>query len=96
MLDKKIPVSNAVTFNRYMLATLDTYKSLYYLDVEYGIFTDRYTLKVADSPNVASGNRIILTPNHWVTITGDYSNINLGFQINGNINLDDNNWDGIQ
>lgn len=96
LLDTKTPVSNAVTFNRYMLATLDTYKSLYYLDVKYGIFTDRYTLKVPDTANVASGNRIIFTPNHWVTITGDYSNINFGFQISGNVNLDDNNWDGLQ
>lgn len=96
LLDKKTPVSGTVNFNRYMLATLDSYKSLFYLDVSYGIFTERYTVKIADNANIVSGNRIISTPNHWVIISGDYNSINLGFKITDNINLDDNSWDGIQ
>lgn len=96
LLDTKIPASNTVTFNRYMLATLDMYKSLFYLDVAYGLLTDRYTLKIADNSGIVSGNRITFTPNHWVRITGDYANINIGFTISDNVNLDDNLWDGIQ
>lgn len=96
LLEKKVPISGAITFNRYMLATLDTNKSLFYLDVTYGIFTGRYTIKIADNANVVSANRIILTPNHRVIISGDYNSINLGFKIVDDINLDDNIWDGLQ
>lgn len=90
------PVASKVHFNYYLLATLDAQKTLFYLDVSYGVFQERYTMKVADIPNVSLGNRITFTPNHWVKVTGDYANINLGFTITDNINLDDNAWDGIQ
>ncbi|MDD6210575.1 MAG: hypothetical protein PUB21_08230 [Bacteroidales bacterium] len=95
-IDKQIPVAGKVSFNKYMLPTLDARKTLFYLDVSYGAFTERYTMKVTDTPGIASGNRITFTPNHWVKITGDYAKINLGFTITGVINLDDNAWDGIQ
>lgn len=29
-------------------------------------------------------------------MTGNYANINIGFTLAGNINLDDNAWDGLQ
>lgn len=80
----------------FMLPTLDARKTLLYLDVIYAGITEQYTVKIADVANVVSGNRIILSPNHWVRIDGDYNKINLGFTLSNNINLDDNAWDGIQ
>ena len=53
-------------------------------------------MKIPDNAGVVSANRITFDSNHWVKITGDYSAINLGFTLAGNINLDDNAWDGIQ
>lgn len=94
--DKVTPVAGKAHFNYYMLATPDAQKTLFYLDVSYGMFVERYTMNVADLLNVSSGNRITFAPNHWVQVTGDYVKINLGFTITDNINLDDNAWDGIQ
>lgn len=90
------PQSGKVTYNLYMLPTMDARKTLFYLDLKYGTVTDRYTVKIADNPGVVSGNRITFTPNHWVKVAGDYVNINFGFQWSENINLDDNAWDGLQ
>lgn len=90
------PTSGRVTFNTFILPTLDARKTLLYVDVSFGSSTERYTVKIVDTPGVVSGNRIIFTPNHWVKITGDYSNMNLGMNLSGNINLDDNAWDGLQ
>lgn len=92
----KVPVAGTVTFNMYLLATPDAQKTLFYLDVSYGIFTERYTMKVPDTPGVSSGNRLIFTRNHWVRVTGSYAQINLGFTITDSINLDDDKWDGLQ
>ena len=79
------------------LRLLATRNTLLYLDVAYGTgFKERYTVKIPDQTGVVSGNRITFDSNHWVKITGDYSSINLGFTLSGNINLDDNAWDGIQ
>ena len=96
-LGTKMPVSGSVSFNLYMLPTTTTRNTLLYLDVAYGTgFKERYTVKIPDQTGVVSGNRITFDSNHWVKITGDYSSINLGFTLSGNINLDDNAWDGIQ
>ena len=96
-LGTKTPVAGTVNFNLFMLPTTAARSTLLYLDVAYGNgFTERYTVKVPDSAGVASGNRITFDSNHWVKITGDYSSVNLGFTLTGNINLDDNAWDGIQ
>ena len=95
-LATQAPVSGKVSFNQFLLAIPDSRKTLFYLDVSYGIFTERYTVKLPDTPGVVSGNRIIFTPNHWVKVTGNYANINIGFTLAGNINLDDNAWDGLQ
>ena len=90
------PVSGRVTFSSFILPTLDARKTLLYLDVLSGSNSQRYTVKLADTPGVVSGNRIIFSPNHWVNITGNYSTIEQGFALNNDINLDDNNWDGLQ
>ncbi len=96
-LATQAPVSGKVSFNQFLLAIPDSRKTLFYLDVSsYGLFTERYTVKLSDTPGVVSGNRIIFTPNHWVKVTGSYANINIGFTLAGNINLDDNAWDGLQ
>lgn len=96
-LGTRTPVSGTVNFNLFMLPTTAARSTLLYLDVAYGSgFIERYTVKIPDSAGVASGNRITFDSNHWVKITGDYSAINLGFTLTGNINLDDNAWDGIQ
>ena len=97
ILGTRTPVSGNVSFNLYMLPTTAARKTLLYLDVAYGNgFTERYTVKIPDTEGVVSGNRVTFDSNHWVKITGDYSAINLGFTLIGNINLDDNAWDGIQ
>jgi len=96
-LGTKKPVSGIVSFNLYMLPTTTSRNTLLYLNVAYGTgFKERYTVKIPDQTGVVSGNRITFDSNHWVKITGDYSSINLGFTLSGNINLDDNAWDGIQ
>lgn len=96
-LGTKIPVSGTVYFNLFMLPTTAARSTMLYLDVAYGNgFTERYTVKLPDSPGVVSGNRITFDSNHWVKITGNYSSVNLGFTLSGDINLDDNAWDGIQ
>ncbi len=96
VLGTMTPVSGRVTFSTFMLPTLDTRKTLLFLDVTYAAITERYTVKIADTAGVITGNRIIFSPNHWIRIDGDYSRINIGFTLSYNINLDDNAWDGIQ
>ena len=96
LFGSKVPTGNKVSFNYFVLATLDAHKTLLFLDVTYGTFTERYTVKVPDIANTSSGNRIIFLPNHWIKISGDYTKINQGFVLTDNINLDDNIWDGIQ
>lgn len=96
LLGSATPVSGKVTFNTFMLPTLDARKTLLYLDVIYAGLTEQYTVKIADATGIVSGNRIIFSPNHWIRINGDYSGINLGFTLSYSINLDDNAWDGIQ
>ena len=96
-LATKSPVSGTVAFNSYMMPTTSSRNTLLYLDVAYGTgFTERYTVKIADNAGVVSSNRITFDPNHWVQVNGDYSNINFGFTLSDNVNLDDNAWDGIQ
>lgn len=96
-LGVKAPVAGSVNFNLYMMPTQAARNTLLYLDVAYGTgFTERYTVKIADTPGVVASNRITFDPNNWVKITGSYSSINLGFTLANNINLDDNAWDGIQ
>lgn len=90
------PVSGTVKFSYFLLSVPSARQTLFYLDVKYGIFTERYTVKIPDTAGVTSGNRFILTPNHWVRVTGNYSQIGLGFTLTDNINLDDNAWDGLQ
>ena len=89
------PVAGKVTFNQYMLGTPDARKTLFYIRIAYGTFSQNYPISIVDSPNVVSGNRIIFTPNHWVQIDGKYINSTLVFILTGTINLDDNAWDGI-
>ena len=89
------PSSGNLTFSTYILPTFDTNKTGFYLDVEYGAYTQRYTVKVPDS-DVSSGNKFTLNPNHAINVTGDYSKINIGFNLSFTINLDDNAWDGLQ
>lgn len=95
ILGKKSPSAGSVSFDLYLLPTFTTYKTGFFLDVEFGSATQSYTVKAADGAAV-SGNRFIFNPNQAVNLTGSYSLINLGFSISYGINLDDNSWDGIQ
>ncbi|MBK5722938.1 hypothetical protein JGH11_18880 [Dysgonomonas sp. Marseille-P4677] len=92
----QIPVAGNVSFNHYLLPTFDVNKTKFYLDIKLGSLTERYLLKVNDVEGVSSNNSISFYPNQVVKISGDYSNINLGFTLSYSINLDDDNWDGIQ
>lgn len=91
----QLPVSGRVSFNHYILPTMDANKTKLYLDVQYGIFKERYEIKVPDTDGVSALNSITFMPNHVVKISGDYANINFGFSLSYAINLDDNNWDGL-
>lgn len=94
-IGSRTPIVGTVNFNQYILSIPDARKTLFYLDVTYGVIPQRYTIQIADAPNVVSGNRIIFSPNHWVKITGSFTNSGLVFILSGIINLDDNAWDGI-
>lgn len=94
VIGKLIPVSGGVTFTTILLPTLNANKSKYFLIVEYDSTTETYTINVPDS-EVSVGNSVILLPNGTVNITGDYSRINIGFEISRTIDLDDDAWDGI-
>lgn len=97
VLNKKAPASGTIEFKTYLLPTFDANKTGLYLDVELGSSTQRYTVKVPDSPTVSSNNKLIFNPNHATNITGNYlTSINIGFNINSVINLDDPAWDGVQ
>ena len=95
LIQKLTPISGQTFFSNLLLPTMDTYKTKLYLNVSYRQITETYTIKVQDT-NISSGNSITLKPNHVITITGDYTKINLGFKLTYTINLDDNKWDGLQ
>lgn len=94
VIQKLVPVAGNVNFNVFLLPTLSVNKTTFSLVVEYGSTTESYLIKVPDSA-VSQSNSIILKPNGIVNISGSYANINIGFEISGMINLDDNDWDGI-
>ncbi len=85
----------SIVFDCYLLPTFATNPTRFFLDVEYGAYTQRYEVKVPDS-DVSVSNQFILNPNHAIDISGSYSVINLGFNLGFTINLDDDAWDGIQ
>ncbi len=94
-LATEMPASGSVNFNLYMLPTTTARNTLLYLDVVYYTDTERYTVKIPDETGIVSSNRITFDSNHWVKITGDFSSMNIGFNLDvRNINLDDDNWDG--
>ena len=95
LIGSRTPIAGKVKFNQYILAIPDARKTLFYLDVTYGGIPQRYTMQITNEPNVVSGNRITFSPNHWVKITGNFTNSGLVFILSGTINLDDNAWDGI-
>lgn len=94
VIQKLTPVGGVANFSTILLPTLNVNKSKYYLIVEYDSTAETYTINVPDS-SVSQGNSIILLPNGIVNITGNYNLINIGFEISGTINLDDDAWDGI-
>lgn len=96
VFETQVPVAGSVSFNKLVLPTMDAQNTLLYLDVTYGMFTDRYTVKVPDQAGVSAANRLTFNPNHQLNITGTYSSINLGFTLSETINLDDDAWDGLQ
>lgn len=95
LIQKLVPSGNRVLFSNLLLPTKSTYSTKLYLNVNYGLTTETYTIKVPDSA-ISTGNRISFNPNHVVKIEGTYAKINLGFVLSYTINLDDNKWDGLQ
>ena len=95
LIGSRTPIAGKVKFNQYILAIPDARKTLFYLDVTYVGITQRITMQITNEPNVVSGNRITFSSNHWVKITGNFTNSGLVFILSGTINLDDNAWDGI-
>lgn len=88
-------VSNGtVDFGVFLLPTGKTNKMTLYLDVTLGTLTQRYQMNIAPS-EVSENGKLILSPNHAVKISTDYTKINYGFVVTEVINLEDNIWDGI-
>ncbi|HJD75458.1 MAG TPA: hypothetical protein K8W04_05295 [Bacteroides reticulotermitis] len=96
VLNSQIPASGTVSFSNLILPTTSSRSTKLYLDVKYGTLTERYTIKVPDLANVSVANSITFTTNQVVKIIGSYTTINLGFVLTSTINLDDNQWDGLQ
>ncbi|NMA73830.1 MAG: hypothetical protein GX963_06635 [Bacteroidales bacterium] len=92
----QIPDVGSVSFDHYLLPTFSVNRTRFYLDVQSGIFTERFLMKVNDVAGISSNNSISFYPNQLVKISGDYSNIDIGFTLDYSINLDDDDWDGIQ
>lgn len=96
IINKKSPDANGtVEFDQLLLPTFYDHRTGFFLDVELGSTTERYVVKVPDT-SVSTNNKLILNPNEALNISGSYSTINLGFTLGFLINLDDDNWDGIQ
>ena len=89
-----VPAAGNILFENLLLPIWNGNTTPLYLDVKYGSTTETYQVKVLNS-SVSTNNNITFFPNSIVKITGTYNNINLGFVINDNINLDDNSWDGL-
>lgn len=95
ILGTMIPSAGSVAFESYLLPTLSAHKTGFTLSVEYGLYTEDYSVKVPDGA-VVSGNKLIFNPNEAINLTADYARINIGFSIRYGINLDDGSWDGLQ
>ncbi len=94
-LGVEIPVGGTATFERYLMPTLDTYATKLYLNIYHGDTNELYTVNVPDVAGVSRNDSIIFNPNELVSITGNYAE-NIGFTVGKNINLDEDEWDGIQ
>lgn len=95
-LANQAPVQGGADFNVLLLPTTSVHNTQLFLDIHYAGLTERYTVKVNDVPGVSLSNKITFASNQVVHISGSYASINIGFVITGNINLDDDAWDGIQ
>lgn len=90
-----VPTAGTILFENLLLPVWNGNTTQLYLDVKYGSTTESYQIKVGNS-TASNNNNITFFPNRIIKITGTYNNINLGFLINDNINLDDDAWDGLQ
>lgn len=90
-----VPQARTVRFNTFLLPTKTTNKTLLYLNVSYDTRNTIYTIKVPDS-QVSAANQIILRPNGAVKIIGNFTQTGISFEVVNNIQLDDNQWDGLQ
>ncbi len=91
-----VPAGGTVVLEAFLLPTLDTRNTLLYLDIGLGSTSQRYTIQIPDLAGVSASNRITFAPNAVVRITGSYDNIDVGFTLANDIDLDDNAWDGLQ
>lgn len=95
VLGTQTPVAGVVSFNHYLLPTFAAHKTGFTLTVAFGSTTQSYVVKAPDGPAV-SANQFIFNPNEAINLTGTYATIGLGFSIDYGINLDDDQWDGLQ
>lgn len=96
LLAKNARIEGKVSFRKYMLPTLDRYPTILYVDIVTDVGEGRYSIRVPDVGNISLNNRISFMPNHEVKITGSYDKIDSGFIINNSINLDADEWDGLE
>lgn len=92
---RTVPINGTTVLQAYILPAPIAQKTALYLDVNIGGIIQRYTIKVNDVSGASSATQVYFPMNYVVNITGSYNLINFGFTINGNINLDDNAWDGL-
>jgi hypothetical protein len=96
LLDTQAPVAGKVTISKYLMPIYQANPAKLYLTITYADNTMKeYPVKVSDVPGLSSANNITFASNNMVFISGDYLNMDIGFQIQYAINLDDDIWDGI-
>lgn len=96
LFENKVPdAAKSVSFHKFLLPVPAANKTRLFLDVKVGVLTTRYTVKVLNDGIVSSSNKYTFLPNNAINISGNYSQIDSGLQIDCQINLDDNKWDGL-
>ncbi len=97
VLGTRVPASGSVSFDVFLLPTLDARATRLFLDViGPGSNTTRYEVKVNDATTgLAVSNILPFHPNNILSLTGTFTTFNISFTLTGSLNLDTDIWDGL-